>query len=501
MPFVDVDKLLSYMIPGAFMSPKYRLCPVKTCKQNINPKTGKCKKCFTKRAWDGKKHFLLGGKTSPFYFPTGCISDVIGLFKSKSMEYKITDTREKPLPVDISSVDTLTLIDPDDVTKIRVPWEHQLEAIRAALKATRGLIVVPTRGGKTTIMSGILKILNVPSAIFINNVSIARQLQEEIGLMLGQEIGFIGNGEFNPQFITICMVQTMMNELSLGEKQKKEGIPKNPLVVEFVKGIKAMFHDEVHHIGDNSWYSMTKEFINAFYRFGLSGTIEMRSDGDDLLTQAATGRIVYEIKEQVLIDKGLISKPIIHFYEIPEPNDIEEDAEYKDAYEKGIVENEYLNKLTAQLAVNLHKEYKVLILFERQEHILNLQKQFELLGFDGFEVLTGKDNKQSYRKSIIQEFALGDLQVLCASKILDEGVTMHAIDVVIRLGCMKTDIKTKQQVGRGQGAKKGKANVVHIVDFLVNTNKHLAKHSEIRFNMYHGLGYEIKFEKEILTTL
>jgi superfamily II DNA or RNA helicase len=499
-PFIDLDKLLSYVIPGSFMSPKYRLCPIKACKQNINPFTGKCKKCGTRRIWDGRARFLKGGKTIPAYFPTGCVSEVIGLLKEKGFDYKIVDLREKPPVLDLSDIKNLTLIDPDDATKIRVPWEHQMSAIEAALKATRGLIVVPTRGGKTSIISGILKTINLPSAIFINQVTVGRQLQREISAMTGVEVGFIGNGEFNPGHFTVCMVQTLMNELSLSENQKKDGVPKNPLMVEFVKGIKVMAHDEVHHIGDNAWYNLTTEFENAFYRFGLSGTMDMRSDGDDILTRAATGKIVYEIPEQTLIDKGIVAKPIIHFYTINEPDNIGK-ADYKTAYEHGIVNNEQLNKLTAQITYNLHKTYKILILFERQNHLINLEEQFKLLNFDGYEILTGKDNKQSYRKEIIDEFAFGNLQVLCASKILDEGVTMPAIDLVIRLGCMKTDIKSKQQVGRGQGAKVGKKNEIHIVDFLVNTNEHLANHSETRFNMYHGLKYEIKFESEPLTTL
>jgi superfamily II DNA or RNA helicase len=227
--------------------------------------------------------------------------------------------------------------------------------------------------------------------------------------------------------------------------------------------------------------------------------MNMRSNGDDLLTMAATGKVIYEIKEQILIDRGIISRPVIHFYTIDKPDDLE-GADYQDAYDKGIVNNEQLNSLVARLTVSLQSNYKILTLLERQEHFENLEHQFDLLNFDNYKILNGKD-KQKTRTKTIDEFINGDLSNICASKILDEGVTMPAIDVVIRAGCMKGDIKSKQQVGRGQGGKKDKPNEIHIIDFLVNTNQYLVEHSLARFNMYKSLGYEIIIESDIIEKL
>lgn len=58
-------------------------------------------------------------------------------------------------------------------------------------------------------------------------------------------------------------------------KAEKEGTPPVLKIVELVKQTQMMLHDEVHHIGDNQWFEMTKAFVNAFYRFGFSGTMNM----------------------------------------------------------------------------------------------------------------------------------------------------------------------------------------------------------------------------------
>lgn len=200
-----------------------------------------------------------------------------------------------------------------------------------------------------------------------------------------------------------------------------------------------------------------------------------------------------------MIDKGIIASVIVHFYTIDQPDDLV-DCDYKTAYDKGVVNNTKLNKIIASLTANLAEKYKILVLLERQEHFENIEKQFEVEEFDDYAMLTGKD-KQEIRLNTIKDFTNGELSTILASKILDEGVTMPSIDVVIRGGCMKTNIKSKQQVGRGQGAKQGKKNEMHVIDFLINTNKYLANHSKERFDLYHGLGYKILFEKDILTEL
>lgn len=491
-PAIKLDKVLSYMIPGAFMMPLYRLC---SCKGKINPKTRKCNICGKPRRWDGKKHFFLGGKRIPHYFPTGCLSLVLKALRDDNTSYDIIDKRVSPFVADISLVDTLELIDPDDPSKIRKPWDHQKSAIKSSLKSQRGIIQIPTRGGKSSVMAGIFKLLPLKSAVFINNISIALQLQKEIGAMLGETVGLIGDGRFEPERITICMIQTLQSGLSLTKSKQK--LPKDPQIVEWVESIQTMIHDEVHHIGDNIWYETTKMFKNAYYRFGVSGTVEMRSNGDDMLTMAATGKVIYEIPEQELIAKGLIARPIIHIYQIDKPYDIQiEDYTWQKAYDELIVKNNtYLNEPVANLIRELaESDNQILVMMERKEHIENFSKY--LNGID-FEILSGEDDSD-IREDIKDKFIKSKFKVLITTKIFDEGVTISNIDWVFRLGMMMTPIKTKQQVGRGQANKKDKPNIVHIGDFALTMNPHLRKHSFERFKVYRDLGYEVILEKGLI---
>jgi superfamily II DNA or RNA helicase len=492
-PRVEVDKALSYYLPGFFMAPRYRDCQNPMCrknKQRISNKTGRCPVCQKPRVWDGKKHLLLGGKFGTPYFPTGCLTVVARILTETGVQTIYMDERVKPLTTVPEAAYNLIL-------NGRTPWPEQQQAIAAGLLYERGVIQTPTGGGKTTIMSGIAKLIPLPTVVLINNTSIAEQLRAEFEALLEEPIGLIKGGVFEPQRVTVAMTQSLMNALSLDKESLEGKLPPIPEALELVKATQLLMMDEAHHGSSDSWYTLAmKAFVNAYYKFGVTGTAFMRAAGDDLMLIGATGGLIYEVPEQQLIKSGRLALPIIHFYKINEP-EIDPAATYQDVYQTGVVENVRLNKLASDIIKNLWQDAQILVLCERLEHIERLE--YFLKGVK-YEVLTG-DSSTEDREEVKEQFIKGKVKIIIATKIFDEGVSISNIDVVIRMGLMKTSIKTKQQVGRGQRIKKDKPNVVHVIDFLHTSHRYLAEHSLEHFNMYERLQYPIILEQEPLTSL
>jgi superfamily II DNA or RNA helicase len=491
-PKDEVDRALSFYVKGFYMSDRYRLCPRSHCKNKIIQKTGRCCKCGTPRSWDGRKLLLQGGSRTT-YFPTGCLSIVAAILAQFGFKPEYIDERVVVATVDPNEAYSLILRDPDDQLRTRTPWAHQQSAIAAALSYHRGVIQVPTSGGKTSIMAGLSKILNTNGVILINKTTLAAQIRREISAMIQEPVGFIGSGKFEPERLTVCMTQSLVGGLGM-----EKGSVSIPEFEAFVKSTQMLILEECHHASSNSWYTLCKEFKNAYYRYGVTGTPFMRTAGDDILLVGATGGLIYEVSEEELIKDGKLAQPIIHFYRIDKPGSITDEATYQEAYELGVVQNEYLNKLVGQITTNLAREQKqILILSERLEHIRNIEKHLQETEY---VVLTG-DTPQAEREIAINRFEKGEIQVIVATQIFDEGISIQNIDAVIRTGLLKTPIKTKQQVGRGQRTKNRTKTKVHIIDFFHTTNKYLTNHSEEHYNAYTQLRYPITVEEQALTTI
>lgn len=488
-PQKALDDALSFYVPGYLFSPLYRKC--KKCDQFISRKTGKCPKCQRPRAWDGKKHLLLGGKKP--YFPTGCLPIVSRLFEYLGVEIIYQDERQAPPAPPPERAWDFVLAGGENSL-----WQEQRQAIHAGLWYGRGVIQMPTGSGKSRVLAGFAKLIEHPTVVLINNQSIARQLQLEISEHIGEPVGMIKGGLFAPERVTIAMTQSLFNGIEAGDEA----------ILKFVSSIVLLMLDECHHTSSNTWYTLCKAFVNAFFRFGVTGTANMRPSGDDLLLIGATGGIIYEASEEELIRQGKLALPIIHFYRIDaeDDNNILEQSNnknkkdkepYQQAYQRHVVHNIKLNKLCAQIIKNLHKKAHILVLFEHKEHINNVSA---LLHDVEHTILTG-DEDVEYREEIKELFAEGTVRVILASKIFDEGVSINNIDVVIRMGLMQTPIKTKQQVGRGQRKKTGKQNIVHVVDFLHTAQADLMKHSLAHYEFYEKLKYPIILEQEPLSSL
>lgn len=517
VPINDIDKILSFYVPGYLFSPKYAYCIV--CrKTKIDRKTGCCPICKRHRIWDGKKHLLSVKKNLPPVFPTGCIPQVVEILQRNHIDFTFEDNRKNFFPIDIQNFNTLQLKNID-------LWETQKDTVLACIENGRGVIQSPTSSGKSVCMAALCKIYKHNVLILIDKKSIANQLKNEIEAMIEETVGFIGDGICEPKRVTVGMTASLAYGIGISGNKEQEN---NPEIERVLRNCTMLIGDEVHHASSNSWFLLFKYCTNAYYRLGFTGTAFMKTEGENLLLQASTGPLLFEVEEEQLIQEEKMARPIIHIYSIPhadtiekqndyfiktnhknydkidfsidfpipeiyQPNYINNDLTYQQAYDKLIVNNTYFNYISSKIVEKLYyQKQQILVLFEHKQHIQNYSN---LLIYNNllFTILSGDDD-EGYRQEIIEEFKKSKVQIILATKIFDEGISIHNIDVVVRMGLLKTHIKSKQQVGRGQRNKKDKPNEVHIVDFNHTTNEYLKKHSKEHIKLYKKMNYEIHYE-------
>ena len=451
-PVQAVDERLSYSLPGAWFSPAVRA-----------------------HRWDGKEHLLDGTQ-----FPTGLLDAVVEVLKECGTEYQIVDNRVFPDAVNDHNLPGIDL------------YPHQQIAVAIMLKHKRGVVQVPTAGGKTFICAAAIKALNVPCAYIVHTKTLLSQSVEEFK-RVGLDVGMFGSGEHTEgENVTVFMVQTLMAHLRRGN-----GLD--------MARYKVLIVDECHHLSSDgrkaSWYIASTLFEDAAVRFGVSVTPQFKKSG--MLLMAATGPLIHSVPMKTLQARKVISESAPTFVDIETPR-LPITMDYQETYQAGIIENTARNNVGITRALKYAREGKLVMVFvDRIEH-------GELLAAEMTQAL--KDAQEDYviqflsglnpREEIEDVKKLAKLklmQVLIVTrKLFGEGVDIPAVDVLINLAGGKSATAFIQMFGRGMRKAEGKDELIYI-DFYDNTHRYLRAHSEMRLRHCRKLKQEVKREKEPLT--
>lgn len=234
------------------------------------------------------------------------------------------------------------------------------------------------------------------------------------------------------------------------------------------------------------WSATTCQIIsdhsyNARFKYGLSAT-PFRDLGDDLLIDACFGKLIAEISASFLIKQNILVRPTIYFVHTRKRFD-DEDISYATAYKEGIVENEERNLLIANIAQNMVKQGRhVLILAKHIEHGKTLEALTPNSAF-----LHGAHSSK-VRQNHIDQMRDRKAPITIATSIFDEGVDVKPLDGLILAGSGKSQTRALQRVGRVirtfqdplTGFVKKDA---YIVDFNDNM-KYMLSHSRARRRIY-----------------
>lgn len=410
-----------------------------------------------------------------FTFRIGMLPTLLKYLDEHGVEYSVSDYDHR-LPDGIEIDDRMS-----------GNYIHQRKAVEAFYRRRFGIIVVPTRGGKTFIASEILRIflqsdegnflfLTDNTTLFSQAVNDVKGYFERYG---GIEVGEIKAGSVDlTKRVTVGMIQTIQSVLSARCKDKA----KQRSLQKYLKTLRFLCVDEIHDNCSDSKLKMYKRCKDLEYQLCLSATpYRAKTLVQNLKLQAWSGDIVYTITESKLRERGVLSDYKVFMFMV-DHNDIDyedpiDDDDYADCRKKLIFENNFRNEVLKKVIDSLRDmNLKTLVLFQSVEHGRAMSK---ILG----EQFISGATKSHERDESKRNFLSGEGGVLLASDIFKKGVTLSQCQVLVIADGGLEDAQTIQRCGRVLGTTSEK-NRSLIIDFCDIYDAYLSVHSETRLNNY-----------------
>ncbi len=487
-----IDHSLSYWVPGAQFS-----------------------KPFRAKVWDGRIHFF---SRKSKIFPTGFIKDVKSFLKKAKIKVLVKDKRN------LKKIEKNQILKASKKLKNFKFRKYQIIAAKKAINSGMGIINIPTGTGKTAIINLILFGLDIVYGrkskylILASGSSLLRQHQKVLEKFHDEEIGFIGESEFNIKRITVGSIDTLYPILtfkSLKKKNKKAILTKRKQKVKlssYLEKCRGVFPDEAHHFPAQTFKTVLKH-CKAPIRIGTTATYT-RSDGSSMQLKAVTGKIIYKKTTSEMIEEGWLAKPTIFLFEF-EGDEKEKERierlyskyknkkespftkEWQKIYSVEVALNKRRNLLIEKITKALYSFGLSSLIFVREiEHGNTLLKDLTKAKFsipkDEISFLSGTDSSKK-RETITKAFQTGQLRTLICSNIFSEGIDLPEANAGIKASGLRYGGSVVQQLGRilrkvksplAKDINPEEKQIVFWVDICDLHHPILAEHSLERIKIY-----------------
>jgi superfamily II DNA or RNA helicase len=429
---------------------------------------------FKSRGWDGRSNFF---NWNPATFPRGFVDDVEKALISRGYNVqRVCHPLPAPEGPEVPKVDSFGEQD---------RYDYQMETVRRLLK--RGVMIarVATGGGKSRIAKLATARLNLNTLFLTNRKPLLYQMKRSYEDS-GFDCGMMGDGEWEPNAMLNCaMVQTLVNRLAEPEDGDNSSTAMRQhriraRTIAYLQTVEFIIGEEAHEAGGNSYYEVLQHCKKAQYRLALTATPFMRdSEESNMRLKAAFGPIGIEVSEKLLIDRGILARPIFKYVSCAAPKQLRKSTPYARAVELGIVENLFRNTAIVN-DVRMAATYGLtsMVLVMRKAHGEALLAMMKAVGLRA--VYIHGDKNQDARDKALGQLSRGEIDVLIGTNILDVGIDVPAVGLVILAGGGKAEVSLRQRIGRGLREKKKGPNVCLIIDYQDETNNHLRKHAYSR---------------------
>lgn len=401
-------------------------------------------------------------------FRIGMLNFLLKSLKKKEILYEVVDYEYNDciLPID---------------ERLTGKYVHQQEALNRFFKKRFGILEVPTRGGKTFILSEIIRnylhyhkgnflIIEDGTVLFEQIIS---DIQKYFSNYNGIKIGRINAENFEVERVTVAMIQTIQSTLSNRCKDKKKKIK----MFDYLKNIDFLAIDEIHDNFSDKRLKIYNKSKNINFLLCLSATPyreDINNLQKNLKLKSWSGDIIYSIKESELIEREILTKYKVFFIYRKQEEILS--TFYADVRKEVFVDNAERDKILIDLISFLKEEsIKTLVLFQIIEHGRNISEK------TGFPFLSGVD-KTDYRIETKDYFLSESGGILLASNIFKKGITLPQVEVLINVDGGLESSNTIQKKGRVLGFLENKKKSL-IIDFFDDC-EYFDEHSANRYNTY-----------------
>lgn len=437
--------------------------------------------------WDGyvRKFSLV-----TYSFPSGLLNRVKKFLEKKKIAHSIIDRRRR-----FGIREKAVLENIDEFELILRPY--QIKGLVKGIKNPYMIFWWATASGKTVMFAALCSAFKKrkrfrKTLILVSFTDLASQHREELGEMLGEEIGVIEEGRFLPKNITVAVINTLW--IKAVKKKDKE-------VLRYLNDVEYLVADECHRIIDSKMMKSTiNKCKNTIARHGFSGS-PWSLTTDDIELECVTGPPLSKVTMSQLIREGWISRP--HIILVKYDENYIHGVSYQTAYTRKIVNGKARNSAAIHFAYQeyLEEDNSILILVRIIKHGKILLDGLLAKGVDPGEIEYIHGSVSKYKRETAKSrFKMKELRILIASQIWNEGINVPTVDVLVKAdGGGGKEVRDEkgvrtvvQQIGRVARKPAGedgevdttKENIVRVYDFVDNVHKDLWKHFRNRKNTY-----------------
>ncbi len=343
-----------------------------------------------------------------------------------------------------------------------IPHEVQAEAL-TALRATRakgygaGLVVLATGLGKT-----FLAAFDSVSAVRVLFVAHREEILTQAmaafrAVRPRARLGRYSGDEKDPEAdIVFASVQTLARNAHLSRF--------DPSAFDYI------VVDEFHHASAATYRRIIGHFQPGFL-LGLTATPD-RSDGGDLLGLCEEN-LVYECDLWSGIDRGLLSP--FHYFGVPDPVEYAQIPWRSGRFDEAALTQAVATEARAENALEqLAKRggKKTIGFCVSRRHADFMAEFAQARGLRAVAVHSG--DTSAPRGSALKALEDGDLDIVFAVDMFNEGVDVPSIDTVLMLRPTESPVIWLQQLGRGLRRSANKTHLA-VIDYIGNHRIFLTK--------------------------
>eukprot|EP01125_Pyxidicula_operculata_P005423 TRINITY_DN192_c0_g1_i3.p1 TRINITY_DN192_c0_g1~~TRINITY_DN192_c0_g1_i3.p1 ORF type:complete len:511 (+),score=26.55 TRINITY_DN192_c0_g1_i3:157-1533(+) len=406
-------------------------------------------------------------------FLTGLLPEVTTELRKLGYSFTREDIRQQdPLFHFESEVDSHIFLNrPDDVDETDesdlkvennndiILRDYQVDVVNAALKAKRGIIKCATGGGKTFIMTAIIKEIfehfyTFHAIILVRTKTLIDQIYQTFLSVGFTDVGRVSGDYFEIKKVIICTIQSLDKIKSL--------IPET----------KVLMIDEVHEFSSTQSVKSLNLFSSAVYRLGFSATPWKEDKVHNYRLIGAFGPELCDVDVSLLQTSGVLSPCYARFYPVVLNDMIDHD--YFEAEEFGLAKNDVFHKMVAKIVESIPSG-RIMVMVNRLAHGDALHQlipgSYWIAGEDSLET-------QQFVYSLLRDSPADKKVVAIVSRIGSTGINVFVHHLINASGG-KSTLQLIQKIGRGLRLAHDK-KVLQYHDFAFIGNKYLAKHSRRR---------------------
>ncbi len=350
-----------------------------------------------------------------------------------------------------------------DTIKLRDYQLKCLNSIEKGLEKYKAVLIqVPTGGGKTLIFNAYALNKTGNTLVLVHRKELLFQTADKYKMIGGDDshIGYIAQGVFKTNRLTIGMIQTVYKALSK---------------IDF-KYFDTVIIDEAHHSMASTWRTVIETAKESGCKIiGVTAT-PFRTDEQQL--KDLYDELVFKLDISDLIKAGHLVSVVGKMVYIDadysklktSSNKSTGESDYSAKSIENVLNKEEINKQVVEKWIELGENRKTIFFTVSIEHANALKSEFVKNNITS-ECISSKLPAKE-RDNIIKKFAAGDVKVLINVDILTEGFDDPSVQCIALLRPTKSLSLYAQIVGRGVRLdnENGKKDCI-ILDFTGRNRK------------------------------